>query len=721
MGDYTMPLEDGNNGQVLQTDGSGNISWSDQTVNTDQQQADVFQLNGNDLELSLQNDGIATQTVDLSGYLDNTDSQDLSLSSHTLSLTNDASAVDLSPYLDNTDAQQIDVFGLSGNNLELSLQNDGIATQTVDLSGYLDNTDSQGLSLSSHTLSLTNDATAVDLSPYLDNTDAQRADVFGLSGNNLQLSLENDGVATQTVDLSGYLDNTDGQDLSLSAHTLSLTNDATTVDLSPYLDNTDAQRADVFGLSGNNLQLSLQNDGIATQTVDLSGYLDNTDSQDLSLSSHTLSLTNDATTVDLSPYLDNTDAQRADVFRLNGNNLELSLQNDGVATQAVNLSGYLDNTDNQDLSLSSHTLSLTNDATTVDLSPYMDNTDAQSLSIANSSLSISGGNSIDLNTAEIKLLQDNDNDTKIQVEESADEDKIRLDLAGVESFVFTQGRIEVANTNESIFIGQAAGQNANMDSVYANTFVGDSAGYSNVSARANTGFGWGTLKDNTEIGNTAIGSAALNENTTGQRNTALGWGAMQKNTSGNNNVAVEASGLWSNTTGSHNATLGNYTLSHIQTGSYNIALGHAAMNGATAGSWNVGIGYLTLHKNQGSDNVAIAAQALTANTTGSSNLAMGFGTLSANTTGSFNVAVGQQSGSVNVSGSNNTYLGYRSGSLATGSGNVFLGYQSGYNETGNNKLYIENSSSTSPLTGQSRLKNLVLKNTVFNQPAGLSQ
>jgi len=64
--------------------------------------------------------------------------------------------------------------------------------------------------------------------------------------------------------------------------------------------------------------------------------------QDLSLSSNTLSLTNDATTVDLSGYLDNTDAQ--------------------------------------DLSLSSNTLSLTNDATTVDLSGYLDNTDNQNLS-----------------------------------------------------------------------------------------------------------------------------------------------------------------------------------------------------------------------------------------------------------------------------------------------------------------------------------------------------
>lgn len=50
-------------------------------------------------------------SADLSGYLDNTDSQDLSLSGNTLSLTGDATTVDLSGYLDNTDAQTLGVTG----------------------------------------------------------------------------------------------------------------------------------------------------------------------------------------------------------------------------------------------------------------------------------------------------------------------------------------------------------------------------------------------------------------------------------------------------------------------------------------------------------------------------------------------------------------------------------------------------------------------------------
>jgi hypothetical protein len=200
--------------------------------------------------------------------------------------------------------------------------------------------DNQDLGLTGNTLSLTNDATPVNLTPYLDNTDNQRSDVFQLNGNNLELSLQNDGVATQTVNLSGFI-NTDNQDLALGGNILSLTNDGTTVNLAPYLDNTDNQRTDIFQLVGNNLQLSLQNDGIATQSVNLSAFT-NTDNQDLALAGNTLSLTNDGTTVNLAPYLDNTDNQRTDVFQLVGNNLQLSLQNDGIATQSIDFSAFLD-------------------------------------------------------------------------------------------------------------------------------------------------------------------------------------------------------------------------------------------------------------------------------------------------------------------------------------------------------------------------------------------
>jgi len=59
---YSLPNADGMDEQVLVTDGAGNVNWADQT---DAQAVDVLNLNGNTLEISLENNG-TTQTVDLS-------------------------------------------------------------------------------------------------------------------------------------------------------------------------------------------------------------------------------------------------------------------------------------------------------------------------------------------------------------------------------------------------------------------------------------------------------------------------------------------------------------------------------------------------------------------------------------------------------------------------------------------------------------------------------
>ena len=126
----------------------------------------------------------------------NTDAQDLTLTTNTLSLTNDGTTIDLSGYLDNTDAQDL---SLSTNTL--SLTNDGT---TVDLSGYLDNTDAQTVSLTGTTLAISNGNT-IDLSSLQDGigTDAQDLTSAILSGNVLEIEIENGNSVS--VDLSPVL------------------------------------------------------------------------------------------------------------------------------------------------------------------------------------------------------------------------------------------------------------------------------------------------------------------------------------------------------------------------------------------------------------------------------------------------------------------------------------------------------------------------------------
>ena len=171
-------------------------STIDTNTDTDDQTIDEFQLNGDDLELSLQDDAEAAKTVDLSKYLDNTDSQELSLTTNTLSISGGTATVDLSGYLDNTDTQDLQ---LSSN--ILSLTNDAT---TVDLSGYLDNTDAQTLNLSNGSLSISGGNT-IDLSVLQDGTgtDSQNLTSATLDNNQLTIAIENGNSVS--VDLSAIL------------------------------------------------------------------------------------------------------------------------------------------------------------------------------------------------------------------------------------------------------------------------------------------------------------------------------------------------------------------------------------------------------------------------------------------------------------------------------------------------------------------------------------
>ncbi len=63
---YNMPLMDGTVGQIMTTDGNGDVSFQDPNTGTDNQLIDKFNLNGTILELSLEDDGVVDETVDLS-------------------------------------------------------------------------------------------------------------------------------------------------------------------------------------------------------------------------------------------------------------------------------------------------------------------------------------------------------------------------------------------------------------------------------------------------------------------------------------------------------------------------------------------------------------------------------------------------------------------------------------------------------------------------------
>ncbi len=441
-GAFAFPTTDGTANQILVTDGSGALTWTDQVADTDtdDQTIDVLSLSGNTLQISLADDGEATKTLDLSAIDTDTD----------------------------TDDQTIDVLSLSGNTLQISLADDGEATKTLDLS-------------------------AIDT-----DTDDQTIDVLSLSGNTLQISLADDGEATKTLDLSAIDTDTD----------------------------TDDQTIDVLSLSGSTLQISLADDGEATKTLDLSAIDTDTDTDDqtidvLNLSGNTLqiSLADDGEstkTLDLSAIDTDTDNQTIDVLSLSGNTLQISLEDDGESTQTLDLSAIDTDTDNQTidaLSLSGNTLNISLED------------DGES------------NQTLDLSALTFDVIEDADGNTKIQVEESSNENVIRFDMGGKEYFKMDKGRIDVNNTGNSMFWGNEAGLNNDFTNTNESIGIGNAALKTNSTGYANTAVGSQALELTTGGYNTAIGAFA-GESVTGSNNTLIGYDAGYNLTSGSSNVFI---------------------------------------------------------------------------------------------------------------------------------------------------------------------------------------
>ena len=180
--------------------------------------------------------------------------------------------------------------------------------------------------------------------------------------------------------------------------------------------------------------------------------------------------------------------------------------------------------------------------------------------------------------------------------------------------------------------------------------------------------------------NSAVGGAALQDNTTGSRNTANGVYALYSNTTGYYNTANGYQALFSNTTGIFNTANGYNALLSNTTGGSNTANGRNALETNSTGHSNTANGYDALTSNDtGYYNTANGAAALYSNSTGHSNTASGVSALYSNTGGNKNTAIGVAAGygtgsNSNTTGSNNTFIGNEAvGTSSTASNTVVLG------------------------------------------------
>jgi hypothetical protein len=158
-----------------------------------------------------------------------------------------------------------------------------------------------------------------------------------------------------------------------------------------------------------------------------------------------------------------------------------------------------------------------------------------------------------------------------------------------------------------------------------NTAIGFDALFSNTTGDSNTATGSQALVSNTTgVRNTANGFAALNSNTTGERNTATGRAAMVNNTTGNNDTADGHDALFSNSTGIRNTATGSFALFSNTTGPDNTAIGYFALFANTTGNSNTASGYDALLNNTtGIGNIALGNFAGANLTTGDQNIDIG--------------------------------------------------------------------------------------------------
>ncbi len=231
-------------------------------------------------------------------------------------------------------------------------------------------------------------------------------------------------------------------------------------------------------------------------------------------------------------------------------------------------------TDDQTLSLTGNVLTIA-DGNTVGLSSIDTDTDDQTLSLSGSDLTITDGNTIDISSLqEISTLQDADGDTKIQVEEGTDEDKIRFDLGGTEYFRMEEGRIHTQNNGISVIIGQNAGTSDDQTN-NENVYIGYLTGRFNVNSSANIGIGRASQENHTS-GNftTSIGNYSLQNHESGSNNVTIGGYSMNNNIDGADNTAVGTGALRLDTTGSSNVAVGTFSLYNGLDLSGNTAIGH---------------------------------------------------------------------------------------------------------------------------------------------------
>ncbi len=255
---------------------------------------------------------------------------------------------------------------------------------------------------------------------------------------------------------------------------------------------------------------------------------------------------------------------------------------------------------------------------------------------------------------------------------------------GYGNSVFGYNSFNVPSTGiENAAMGSWALQ-ANTSGSY-NTALGSAALYNNKTGYSNVALGAYALFSDTSNGyNLAVGTSSMYYNRTGYYNTGIGNWTLYKNTTGIQNTVVGFAALYSNTSGAYNTALGDYAMYYNTSGKDNTALGYKSMESNTTGNYNIAIGSSSLAANKsGINNVAVGVFTLQNDTSGSSNIAIGRSAMAGTKNATSNIAIGETNlSSSSLTGTNNTAVGHSSMvNTTTGRDNTAVGYNTLYANT----------------------------------------
>jgi len=538
--EYSLPITDGTAGQIMTTDGAGNITFQNvaAATDTDDQQIDVLNLNGTDLEISLQDDGIATQTLDLSSLSGAQRIDDLLDGKSDSDGTQDGSSIFLGINAGNadnsTDNRNIGI-GFQSLNTNVTGQNNvAIGYQSLE-----NNRGSNNIGVGNLTL---NSVVATGFRNIAIGQNTQIATTTGddniAIGDNAMaantLARFNVAVGTRALTTT----TTNGQNTAIGHESLTANTGGTNTAV-----GYESLTANTTGVEN----VALGHQAGVSNTGDGNIFIGKSAGAQETTANNKLYIENSNANADNALIYGEFDTN---ILRTNG---ELQISNpstsgyafplaDGTAGQVLTTNGAgqiaFTNTSND--------WSIIGNAGTNSSSNFLGTTDAQEL-----------------------RFRTNNN--------------LRMGLT-------LKGQLELFNGSNSLFVGEEAGENDNLTD-NRNTFIGYQNGFTTTNGEFNTSIGYQAMYNNT-FGSTnmAVGNRALYFNTTGSNNVGVGFRSLYFNNTGENNVGLGFNSNYSNSTGNNNTVMGTRALIANQDGSDNVVIGNTAGDSDTTSNRNVYVG-----------------------------------------------------------------------------------------------------------------------------------